>query len=328
MNKDYSYIIVILFLVLPFIFYFWSLSRLPKVENFQTVNGCYWKYLNGPCVTANFKPSMVNIVNKDYSRDCPNYQDGTNCIGKDNLISDEEDQYYYCQVDGDCKERLIDIKNPSANNCGYNNLTESMNIAYVTEYECNKNIDKCEEKNHSKEECIKQSLCGWCTGADGKGKCVSGSPIGPNNPNYKCRPQTGQNIYNWTYSTGIALRETPECTIGGKSTKNFNGYNSQGCNLYKNYQKCMECADKGYCGNLTTSEDGELNVLCADKDDYNCKDTNSYFKEYKNCLNSPDDISYAGFGCPNICTSTEEDCPNIPPIDPNNNSNMVCKNKL
>ena len=40
---------------------------------------------------------------------------------------DEEEQYYYCQVDGECKERLIDIKNPVANNCGYNSLSEKMN---------------------------------------------------------------------------------------------------------------------------------------------------------------------------------------------------------
>tara|TARA_Y100001958_G_C20978366_1_gene370557 strand:- start:41 stop:685 length:645 start_codon:yes stop_codon:yes gene_type:complete len=214
MNRKKSdsnlYIIVILFLLFPFLFYYWSISRLPAVERFQTANGCYWKYLNGPCVTAKFSPSMVNIVNKEYKRNCGQYKDNLSCVGKDNILTDEEEQYYYCQVDGECKERLIDIKNPVANNCGYNNLSEKMNNAYLTKNECINSIDPCEKHNHNKSECLKDDMlkkykCGWCTGADGNGKCVSGTPIGPNNKTYKCRPQTGQNIYNWTYGGGLQM---------------------------------------------------------------------------------------------------------------------------
>lgn len=214
MNRKKSdsnlYIIVILFLLFPFLFYYWSISRLPAVERFQTANGCYWKYLNGPCVTAKFSPSMVNIVNKEYKRNCGQYKDNLSCVGKDNILTDEEQQYYYCQVDGECKERLIDIKNPAANNCGYNNLSEKMNNAYLTKNECINSIDPCEKHNHNKSECLKDDMlkkykCGWCTGADGNGKCVSGTPIGPNNKTYKCRPQTGQNIYNWTYGGGLQM---------------------------------------------------------------------------------------------------------------------------
>ena len=39
---------------------------MPQAERFKTANGCYWKYLDGPCVTSKFSPSMVNIVNKEY----------------------------------------------------------------------------------------------------------------------------------------------------------------------------------------------------------------------------------------------------------------------
>jgi hypothetical protein len=206
MNAKYDNIIISFFFILPFIFYYLSTWYLySSVEGYQTANGCYWKYLEGPCTTSKFSPSMVNIVNKDYKRNCGKYQDDISCIGEDNIITDEEEQYYYCHVDGQCKKRLIDIKHPAANNCGYNNSSEQNNIAYLTDEQCNKSIDICEEHNHSKQKCLKQSLCGWCTGAHGKGRCASGSPIGANNPKYKCKPQTGQNIYNWTYGQGLSI---------------------------------------------------------------------------------------------------------------------------
>ena len=201
-----QYIIIILFLLFPFIFYFWSRSRLPQAERFKTANGCYWKYLDGPCVTSKFSPSMVNIVNKEYKRDCSQYKNSHSCIGNKNVIIDEEDQNYYCQVDGECKERLIDIKNPAANNCGYNNLSERSNNTFLTKEQCVNNIDLCEKNNDSIHRCLENSMCGWCTGSDGNGKCVSGSPIGANNPIYKCRPQTGQNIYNWKYGNGLSFK--------------------------------------------------------------------------------------------------------------------------
>ena len=59
--------------------------------------------------------------------------------------------------------------------------------------------------NNKRTKCINTNLCGWCTDATGKGKCVGGSNIGPSNKDYKCRPQTGQKIYNWTYSGGLSI---------------------------------------------------------------------------------------------------------------------------
>ena len=43
MNNNSEYIIVILFLILPFIFYYWSKSRVYQEERFTTDKGCYWK---------------------------------------------------------------------------------------------------------------------------------------------------------------------------------------------------------------------------------------------------------------------------------------------
>jgi hypothetical protein len=201
MNKNNKlYITTILFVILPFLFYYWNTTKLPKIEKFQTDTGCYWKYLDGPCVTSNFSPSMVNIVNKDYTRNCSIFKDNETCIGKDNIIEEEDNRYYYCQSDGKCTRRLIDIKHASANNCDYNNLSERMNPAFIKSNVCNESLDTCGTFNTNKEKCITNSNCGWCTDSTGNGKCVSGTPTGPNNQTYKCKPQTGHTIYNYTFS--------------------------------------------------------------------------------------------------------------------------------
>jgi hypothetical protein len=202
MNNNSEYIIVILFLILPFIFYYWSKSRVYQEERFTTDKGCYWKGSDdsGVCVCSKFTPSMLNIINEGCTEDCGAKKSEEECIGKDNIIKDKNDRKYWCQKDGKCISKIIDIKHAAANNCKYDNVLESMNPTFLTKKDCERKMDKCNKYNHSKKKCLRQSeySCGWCTDGDGNGACVEGTPIGPLNNSYKCRPQTGQDKYNWT----------------------------------------------------------------------------------------------------------------------------------
>lgn len=62
------------------------------------------------------------------------------------------------------------------------------------------------------------------------------------------------------------------------------------------------------------------NVVCQTKLHNNCKGTNVSLTT-KNCLNSPDDNDFPGFGCPGKDFTSQ----NMPPIDPKKNNGKVCK---
>ena len=197
MKNNGTYFFVLIFFILPFIFYFWSIKINNNEEKFTTEKGCYWSQDDGKCVVANFTPSLVNIINDD-TINCSSRKTAEDCIGINNIPVKNDNKYFWYQKDGIFKKKLIDIKQSAANNAGYNSFTEKDNIIYENNIECEENLDKCEIHNYSKKNCLKQQNCGWCTDGSGNGICVYGTPIGPLNNNFKCRPSTGSEKYNFT----------------------------------------------------------------------------------------------------------------------------------
>ncbi len=66
------------------------------------------------------------------------------------------------------------------------------NQIYLNKNECVNNIDQCLLLNNNKDKCLARSECGWCTDNNKNGICVSGTPIGPFNLEYNCKPDTGE----------------------------------------------------------------------------------------------------------------------------------------
>ena len=156
-----------------------------------------------------------------------------------------------------------------------------------------KNIeDKCVCNDELK--CKQCDDCKWCI-SGGVGTCI------PKHKKCKNKPSP----------------KKKKCKIGNESTEDVGGsYGTQGCNLYKNYKKCLTCPSQGKCGVLTTDSNGNTSVSCGlGKKDDGCMG-HSYDKNDKvwNCLNTPDDDTPPGFGCPN----------NKAPFNPKNNNNKVC----
>ena len=160
--------------------------------------------------------------------------------------------------------------------------------------------------NSSYQACKKCSNCTWCTGGEYK-VCAPNNNLPENCTNKP--PSTKGDCY---VGTGSLKKET----------SHLNGYNSQACDLHKNYKLCLDCAKKGKCG--TPSVNG--GVQCGnpkEEDDDGCLGR-TYDKKntVRNCLNPPDDTPLSGFGCPGLDYSS----PSIAPIDPTKNNGSVCLN--
>jgi len=65
---------------------------------------------------------------------------------------------------------------------------------YQSKDECMANNDICQQ--YSKEKCIKQTKCGYCSYKN-KGMCLSATPNGPKNLDYKCQ-QSGSKSNRFT----------------------------------------------------------------------------------------------------------------------------------
>ena len=156
------------------------------------------------------------------------------------------------------------------------------------------------KKSKNRCECNNEILCGsgdcvdkckWCIDKNYDGNCI---PI-----DEEC--DSGPYI------------PKEKCTISGEELPSE--YKNIGCDLYKNYKKCLNCVKEKKCGILYT--DG---VKCGnptnDKDN-GCMDKSFIHKKKTwNCLNPPYG-TVPGFGCPD----------GKAPVDPSTNNNNVCINE-
>ncbi len=144
--------------------------------------------------------------------------------------------------------------------------------------------------------CDKNKDCQWCI-SDDWGSCIS--------KNTKCDNKPSPS--------------NKECTMGGQPLPSE--YRANGCNLYKNYNTCINnCAKNGFCGVYDIESQS---VQCVENIHDKCN-IDHKTNPNMNCLNLPDDDN-PGFGCPNKDFTSNK---NLAPINPNKHNGDVCKHNV
>ena len=96
--------------------------------------------------------------------------------------------HYYCY--SSCKQGCTKHKynplQPHKNSCGQNGMSQVPLDVYLSEDECMKKSFPCQ--NLTKDQCLGNPECGWCTNGIGEGQCFQSTPDGPLNLKIPCTP--------------------------------------------------------------------------------------------------------------------------------------------
>jgi len=132
-----------------------------KPEDF-TINKNNYFY-DKKCRINNKNNCAFNLNNTEYT--CPVFM----CENKEDFSN------YYCFDGEKCNKKEGEIK---YNSCGYNQIGYTPYKIYKSEDECLRNI---KFDSYNKDTCLKSNKeVGWFIDSDGEGKCVKGTPTGPN----------------------------------------------------------------------------------------------------------------------------------------------------
>jgi hypothetical protein len=112
--------------------------------------------------------------------------------------------HYWCSIQGKCYEKIgtEDANEISRNVCGTDILNNQILFPYDSKENCERKIDPCEEYNKNKEECLKNTNCGYCINNNiNEGKCISGTESGPNDLEkyYFCIPNQKNKYHRYEY---------------------------------------------------------------------------------------------------------------------------------
>jgi len=115
---------------------------------------------------------------------------------------------FWCVENNKCVRKLEDPLRPWKNTCG--NTTVISQIpppVYHSEAECKKGYKPCDGLGFNK--CIETDRCGWCQDRSGVGKCVSGTPEGPDDLTLNCTANLLQPSGAWIpgYANPYILEE-------------------------------------------------------------------------------------------------------------------------
>ncbi len=204
--------LLLLFLILFALFLFFLLLQKVRIESFQCKDQSF-------CAYDTQKESCVCARQKDDARlQFPNDPDccDRNCstLSKEQCMGNDMNVKYYCNVSGKCKEYNAYIQDSviMGNICGIDNVTNQYIMPYASKEQCEKSSDVCAKYNDEKlsvsereKGCLQDTNCGMCYNEEGKGKCVSGSPMGPNDMStyYFCKPNerksngSNQGVYKY-----------------------------------------------------------------------------------------------------------------------------------
>lgn len=132
--------------------------------------------------------TVNNIPRSNCKEICPDKFKSESIEEFKNFESKPYPSDYYCY--STCKKKCIKNKynpfEPYKNTCGQNAISQVPLDIYLNEKECMKNSFPCEKL--SKEKCLGNPDCGWCTNGIGKGQCFKSTPDGPLNLKLPCEP--------------------------------------------------------------------------------------------------------------------------------------------
>lgn len=131
-----------------------------------------------------------------------------NELNKEQCVSNKSNIYYYCKNNSgtDCNKYSGYIENDkiSGNICGIEILTNNYKQPYMSYEECKKDLNICNQYK-TKDKCINNNKCGWCSNNERKGLCIEGTSSGPIDLfkyNY-CDPNNKNNNNSWSYGKEI-----------------------------------------------------------------------------------------------------------------------------
>lgn len=136
-----------------------------------------------PSACLLLKGNYVNNIPKKYCKKvCPEVENFTN------FEKNPKPSYYYCynSCKNKCEKHKYNPLEPYKNTCGENGLSQVPLEVYLSEEKCLANTLPCDKL--SKDKCLKNPQCGWCTNGIGKGMCFRSTPEGTFNLELPCQP--------------------------------------------------------------------------------------------------------------------------------------------
>ncbi len=215
-KKCLKYIILILFIIVIILTmkYFYlkhfikSFKETFEEKECKGTSFCAYDLNKDKCVCASQKDdARLQFPNNP---ECCDIQ--CNALPKEKCVKPNElNVKYYCNVAGQCKEYNATMKDSviMANICGIDNVTNQYIMPFSSKEECERSSDVCNKYNDKnvsaaqiEKNCLNDTNCGMCYNESGIGKCVLGSPAGPNDLDkyYFCKPSERK-------STGSNTRE-------------------------------------------------------------------------------------------------------------------------
>lgn len=158
----------------------WILRMIPPFVAIISLLVAYYYYkLNKESFEMNKKNYFYNKGCKNNNNECSFQLENNFLKCPDWICNSERESFenYYCFDGKKCNKKKADDK-IHKNSCGYNQIGYTPNKIYTSENECLKNL---EYKKYDKKKCLSQSrFLGWFVDSKGNGKCIRGSPTGPN----------------------------------------------------------------------------------------------------------------------------------------------------
>jgi hypothetical protein len=130
--------------------------------------------------------TVNNIPRENCKRVCPDrFKEPISEEFKNMQIPPSPSHYYcYSACKQGCTKHKYNPIEPHKNSCGQNGVSQMPLDVFLTEEDCVKKSFPC--RNLSKEECLGNPDCGWCTNGIGKGQCFRSTPNGPLNLKLPC----------------------------------------------------------------------------------------------------------------------------------------------
>jgi hypothetical protein len=164
-------------------------------ENCKNTSFCAYDINQNKCVCA----SQKDDARLQFPNDPNCCETQCNTLPKEKCVQNELNTKYYCNIGGVCKEYNATIQDSviMANICGIDNVTNQYIMPFMSKEECINKSDPCSKYNNEKlgvsdreRSCLNDTKCGICYNESNVGKCISGTPEGPNDMStyYFCKP--------------------------------------------------------------------------------------------------------------------------------------------
>lgn len=135
------------------------------------------------------KGNYVNNIPRKYCKEvCPDKFQEEEIESFKNFTDKPFPSHYYCYnfCKKGCTKHKYNPLEPHKNSCGQNSLSQIPLPVFLSEDKCMEESLPC--KNLTKDKCLRNPQCGWCTNGIGQGVCFRSTPEGTFNVKLPCQP--------------------------------------------------------------------------------------------------------------------------------------------